>query len=51
MKLKIGSGELASWFEKASDEELMFMYLMNPKSIHSLCVLLTLEYQLLKEKQ
>jgi hypothetical protein len=51
MKIKVGSGQLKAWFEKASEEELMLMYLMNPRSIHSLCVLLTLEYQILEEKQ
>jgi hypothetical protein len=50
MRLKIGSGQLKEWFEKANEEELILMYLMNPRSIHSLCVLLTLEYQMLEEK-
>ena len=40
MRLKIGSGQLKEWFEKANEEELILMYLMNPRSIHSLCVLL-----------
>ncbi len=51
MKVQIGSGQLKEWFEKATEEELVFLWMMNPSSIDRLCVLLTLELQLIKEKK
>jgi hypothetical protein len=50
MKYKVGNGDLTKWFEKATDEELIFISLMSPGSIQRLCMLLTLEYQILEEK-
>lgn len=50
MKVKIGDGSLIEWFDKASNDELIFISLMSPGSIQRLCMLLTLEYQLQKEK-
>ena len=50
MKVKIGDGALMDWFTKASDEELMFIAMMSQGSIQRLCMLLTLEYQILEEK-
>ena len=49
MKLKVGNGELIEWFNKASDEELMFIAMVSQGSMHRLCMLLTLEYQILRE--
>lgn len=50
MKMKVGNGDLVEWFNKASDEELMFISMVSQGSIHRLCMLLTLEYQILEEK-
>jgi hypothetical protein len=50
MKLKVGNGELIEWFNKASDEELMFIAMVSQGSIQRLCMLLTLEHQILREK-
>ena len=50
MKLKVGNGDLVEWFNKATNEELMFITMVSQESMHRLCVLLTLEYQILKEK-
>ena len=36
--------------DKASNDELIFISLMSPGSIQRLCMLLTLEYQLQREK-
>ena len=50
MKMKVGNGDLVEWFNKASDEELMFISMVSQGSIQRLCMLLTLEYQILEEK-
>jgi len=50
MKMKVGNGDLVEWFDKASDEELMFISMVSQGSIQRLCMLLTLEYQILEEK-
>ena len=50
MKMKVGDGNLVEWFDKASDDELMFISMVSQGSIQRLCMLLTLEYQILKEK-
>ena len=50
MKMKVGDGDLVEWFDKASDDELMFISMVSQGSIQRLCMLLTLEYQILKEK-
>ena len=51
MKLKVGNGDLIEWFDKASDDEIMFIAMVSQGSIQRLCILLTLEYQILKEKK
>jgi hypothetical protein len=43
-------GQLSEWFMKAKEEELVFLDMMSPGSVGRLCVLLTLEQQLLLEK-
>jgi len=50
MKMKVGDGDLVEWFDKASDDELMFISMVSQGSIQRLCMLLTLEYQILEEK-
>ena len=50
MKMKVGNGDLVEWFNKASDDELMFISMVSQGSIQRLCMLLTLEYQILEEK-
>jgi hypothetical protein len=50
MKLKVGNGDLVDWFNKASDEELMFIAVVSQGSMYRLCMLLALEYQILEEK-
>ena len=50
MKLKVGNGDLVEWFNKATNEELMFITMVSQGSLYRLCTLLTLEYQILKEK-
>lgn len=50
MKMKVGDGDLVEWFNKASDDELMFISMVSQGSIQRLCMLLTLEYQILEEK-
>jgi hypothetical protein len=44
------NGQLSEWFLKAKEEELVFLDLMSPGSVGRLCVLLTLEQQILLEK-
>ena len=51
MKLKVGNGDLIEWFDKTSDDELMFIAMVSQGSMQRLCMLLTLEYQILKEKK
>lgn len=43
-------GQLSEWFIKAKEEELVFLDTMSPGAVGRLCVLLTLEQQLLLEK-
>jgi hypothetical protein len=43
-------GQLSEWFMNVKEEELVFLDLMAPGSVGRLCVLLTLEQQLLLEK-
>ena len=43
-------GQLSDWFMKAKEEELVFLDMMSPGAVGRLCVLLTLEQQLLLEK-
>jgi hypothetical protein len=50
MKAQVGTGQLTEWFNKASDEELAFLAEVSPGAIERLCMLLTLEAQILEEK-
>lgn len=50
MKSKVGDGSLSKWFAKANDQELLFLAAMSPGAIDRLCMLITLEQQILKEK-
>jgi len=43
-------GQLSDWFMKAKEEELIFLDMMSPGAVGRLCILLTLEQQLLLEK-
>jgi hypothetical protein len=43
-------GQLSEWFIKAKEEELVFLDMMSQGAVGRLCVLLTLEQQLLLEK-
>jgi len=47
---KIGNGSLREWFDKATDEELVFLSLMSTGALQRLCMLLSLEDQIKKEK-
>jgi hypothetical protein len=51
MKVKVGDGSLSKWFIKATEEELMFIATVSQGSMYRLCMLLTLEQQILKEKK
>jgi hypothetical protein len=44
------NGKLSEWFLKAKEDELVFLDLMSPGSVGRLCVLLSLEQQILLEK-
>jgi hypothetical protein len=44
------NGKLSEWFINAKEEELVFLDLMSPGSVGRLCVLLSLEQQILLEK-
>jgi hypothetical protein len=44
------NGQLSEWFMNAKEEELVFLDMMSPGSVGRLCILLTLEQQLLLEK-
>jgi len=48
--MKIFNGKLSQWFLIAKDEELIMLDMMSPGSIGRLCVLLSLEQQILLEK-
>jgi hypothetical protein len=39
MKLKVGNGDLIEWFDKASDDEIMFITMVSQGSIQRLCML------------
>lgn len=43
-------GNLSKWFITAKEEELVFLDTMSPGAVGRLCILLTLEQQLLLEK-
>jgi hypothetical protein len=45
------NGQLSEWFMSAKEEELVFLDLMSPGAIGRLCILLSLEQQLLLEKK
>jgi hypothetical protein len=51
MKAQVGTGQLTEWFNKASDEELAFLSEVSPGAINRLCMLLTLEDQILYERE
>jgi hypothetical protein len=44
------NGKLSEWFLNARDEELIMLDMMSPGAIGRLCVLLSLEQQILLEK-
>jgi hypothetical protein len=44
------NGKLSEWFLKAKEEELVMLDMMSPGAIGRLCVLLSLEQQILLEK-
>ena len=50
MKMKVGDGSLTKWFENVSNDELILISLMSAGAMQRLCMLLSLEYQMLKEK-
>ena len=45
------NGKLSSWFIEARDEELIMIEMMSPGALGRLCIMLTLEQQILKEKK
>ena len=49
MKFKLGTGQLTDWFINVSDDELAFITMVSPDTLHKLCVLLTLDVQLCLE--
>ncbi len=50
MKQKLGNGQITKWFENASDEEIILITMMSPGALERLCMLCSIEYQMLKEK-
>jgi hypothetical protein len=44
------NGKLSEWFINAKEEELIMLDMMSPGAIGRLCVLLSLEQQILLEK-
>lgn len=44
------NGQLSKWFIDAKEEELVFLDMMSPGAVGRLCLLLTLEQQILLEK-
>ena len=51
MKSQLGNGQITQWFEKATDEEIILITLMSPGALERLCMLCSIEYQMLKEKK
>lgn len=44
------NGKLSEWFLTARDEELLMIEMMSKGALGRLCIMLTLEQQILKEK-
>ena len=51
MKAKVGEGQLTKWFNKASDDELIFLSAVSSGALERLCMLLTLEEQIVYERK
>jgi hypothetical protein len=48
--MKKFNGKLSEWFINAKEDELVMLDMMSPGAIGRLCVLLSLEQQILLEK-
>lgn len=51
MKLKLGNGKFTEWFNTASNDELIVLEMMSPGAIERICMMLTVEAQMMKEKK
>ena len=49
--MKTGNGKLSKWFLECKDEELIMLELMSRGALGKICYMLTLEQQLLLEKE
>lgn len=47
--MKLYNGKLSKWFMNARDEEIMMLEIMSPGALSRLCLMLTLEQQILLE--
>lgn len=50
MKTKIGNGQLSKWFMEASEDELLLVAAMSSQALHKICLLVSLEQQLILEQ-
>lgn len=50
MKTKIGNGQLSNWFMEASEDELLIIAAMSSQALYKICLLVSLEQQLMLEQ-